>query len=220
MVQGLKDLTTRLSKLKTKKIVMIDDLSEALGLKSKDIQNLGIMFDTLISWISGGGSKADLKTLSDLCKRKDVFKFMHTVFASSTPPYYTYAFDTNKSKLPATGATLLRKKSVDILNFGGSKTTSVPLTDDLLNRQIHTYVKSNAELIGKTFFHNSYSQNKKTFIELRNICSKLQQKCDKNSESFLTYLEDLIDVCHSYNVEEEIFVNISEIKCKVSKVDI
>lgn len=106
-----------------------------------------------------------------------------------------------------------------MLNFGGSKTQDVPPTRDLRNRKIHTSVKCTAELRNKTFFYNSYKHNKKQFNELHRLCLDLvRHRLDEDSEDFLNNLEELMRACYNYKVEEEVLVNISEVKCKVIKV--
>jgi hypothetical protein len=214
------EFTSKLLILKTKKSIAIGDISKVIDMKPDDVRKLSIMFRLIMSWISGGGHKSHLANMSNLCKNKKLFSFMHNVFAIKTPAYYTYAFNTSKRKLPVSGATLLRKRPVDVLNFGGSKTQAVPLTEELLKRQVHTYVKESLELRNKTFFYNSYQYNSKTFMVLRKVCSMfIHQTSDNEVEAFFVNLADLIGVCQEYNVEEEVLVNISEIKCKVTMVD-
>jgi hypothetical protein len=220
MIKDLEELTSKLSTLKTKKSIALEDIAKALGMSLAEVRNISIMLQTIMTWISSGGHKSLLANMSKLCKSKKLFSFMHNVFASTTPTYYTYAFNTSKRKLPVPGATLLRKRPVDVLNFGGSKTQDVPLSEDLLKRNLHTYVKASLELRAKTFFYNSYQYNSKTFMALRKVCSMfIHQTSDTEVEAFFVNLADLIGVCQEYKVEEEILVNISEIKCKVVKVN-
>lgn len=79
MIKDMTELTSKLSLLKLKKSIGVDDISEVLDLSYEEVVYISNMLGAINSWIADGGYKSNLVNMSNLCKNKSMFKFMHNV---------------------------------------------------------------------------------------------------------------------------------------------
>lgn len=162
---------------------------------------------------------ATLSKLSKLLRSKDSFTLIRNIFVShDKPSYYTYGFNPKDGVAYKVGSTILRKRRINILNFGASEKPT-PKLNLYKNRSVVLSLKPSIKLFEKTFFYNS---NNKDFSDLRTLTRTLNiQALGANLHliNLVRQLHSLMSKCDSFKHEAEVLVNISEIKCKVTKVD-
>lgn len=216
MIKSMQDLTNKLILASSSdKMKLTDkDVEEIFETSIADLTLLTEALELINSWMDIGAAY-NLSSLSKAMNNKTTFNLVRNIFVDEIPNYYVYAFEPTTT-IPKQGSTLLRKRRIKILNFGGSKTTS-PKLKIYRERKVQTALKPTKDIISKTFFINNYND---AFIALAGGTAKLKNsgRHNKALKSLNTVVRHTVFTCLSYQFEHEVLVNTTEVKCKVITV--